>query len=123
MSDNSIQSLILENFNHSLDFLTQFFGLDEPTFDELAPFVKVLAALRALPREAMDDVVLPVLTAQFDAFGLDPKDADDRLNASELSDLMALSIQDATNMIMQMMQSQQASKQALLAGKGSLLQG
>jgi len=116
-----IHDLILENFHHSLSFLTEFFGLEKPTYNDLQPFSKVLASLRALPREAMDDVVLPVLTAQFKAFGLDPTDATDRKKAAELSDLMALAIQDATQMIMQVMQQQHANAAKLMAGQGNLI--
>lgn len=116
-----IHELILENFHHSMSFLSEFFDLEKPTYEDMQPFSKILAALRALPREAMDEVIQPILAAQFKAFGLDPTDFNDRKKAAELADLMALGIQDATNMIMQVMQQQQANAAKLMAGQGNLI--
>ena len=116
-----IHDLILENFHHSMTFLSEFFGLEKPNYADLQPFSKILAALRALPREAMDEVIKPILTAQFKAFGLDPTNATDRKKAAELADLMALGIQDATNMIMQVMQQQQANAAKIASGQGHLI--
>ncbi len=116
-----IHELILENFHNSMSFLSDFFGLEKPTYADMQPFAKVLAALRALPREAMDEVIKPILTAQFKAFNLDPTNTTDRKKAAELADIMALSIQDATNMIMQVMQQQQANAAKLMAGQGNLI--
>ena len=116
-----IHDLILENFHNSLTFLSEFFGLEKPNYADLQPFSKVLAALRALPREAMHEVITPILTAQFKAFGLDPTKAADRKKAAELADFMALGIQDATNLIMQVMQQQQTNAANLAAGKSHLI--
>ena len=116
-----IHDLILENFHNSLTFLSEFFGLEKPNYAELQPFSKILAALRALPREAMYEVITPILAAQFKAFGLDPTKAEDRKKAAELADFMALSIQDATNLIMQVMQQQQTNAANLAAGKSHLI--
>lgn len=116
-----IHDLILENFHNSMSFLSEFFGIEKPTYADMQPFTKVLAALRALPREAMDEVIKPILAAQFKAFGLDPTSATDRKKAAELADLIALSIQDATNMIMQVMQQQQANAAKIASGQGHLI--
>ena len=121
VEQKQIHDLILENFHHSMTFLSEFFGLEKPNYADLQPFSKILAALRALPREAMDEVIKPILTAQFKAFGLDPTNATDRKKAAELADLMALGIQDATNMIMQVMQQQQANAAKIASGQGHLI--
>lgn len=118
---SQIHELILTNFNNSLEFLCDFFDIETTDTADLIEFVKVLAALRGLPREAMDEVVLPILTAQFAAFGLDPTNPDDRESAAEMADLMALSIQDATQMIMQIMQQQQSNTSKIMTGHGHLL--
>lgn len=115
-----IHELILENFHNSVSFLVDFFETDGPDPVMLRQYVKLLAALRALPREAMDEVVKPVLTAQFKAFGLDPHSVRDRERGEQLSDIMAVGIQDATAIIKQVIESQgqPARSSLLIPGRG-----
>lgn len=121
MTQQKIDDLIIQNFTNSVSFLADFFDVNTTDFDALSPFVKVLAALRGLPREAMDDIVHPVMAQQMAAFNLNPKNRSDRKKAEALVDLMALSIQDATNMIMQVMEQQQYNAQKLRSGQWNLI--
>ena len=118
-----IHELILEGFHNSVAFLTEFFGQDKPNEVDMVNYVKVISALRGMPRAAMDEVVHPILTAQFKAFGLDPTDAADRAKGAEIADLLALSVQDAMAMIMQIMQQQQANAAKIMSGQGNLIRG
>ncbi len=115
-----IHELILGNFHNSISFLVDFFGMDGPDPVMLIQYVKVLTALRAMPREAMDEVVKPILIGQFKAFGLDPASARDRERGAQLTDIMALAVQDATAIIKQVIESQgQPTRSSLLIpGRG-----
>lgn len=118
-----ISDLILENFVESRNFLAEFFGVEPTDFEALAPFVKLHAALRALPPEAYPEVAQPILSGMFEEFGLNPTKKADRDKAAQCVDIFALGIQDAINMAVQAQQHNNAAQQALAAGQGRLLRG
>ena len=116
----TIPDLVLENFGNSIYFLSELFQMD-PTAENLFPFIKILAALRALPLEAMDDIAKPILLGQFKALRIDPTTERGRKFAEKFVDLLALGIQDATNMIMQSMDNQAKNVAALRKGRPGLI--
>lgn len=118
-NDDKIQDIVLKNFHESISFLTEFFGMDRPDPNTMAMYVKVLAALRTMPREAMDEVVRPILVAQFKAFGLNPHSARDRESGAAVVDLFALGIQDALSVIMQVSEQHTRSVEMLRTGRAS----
>lgn len=120
MSDQKqIHEIILEGFHNSAGFLANFFGMEKPDPQMLIQYVKVQTALRALPREAMEEVVRPILTAQFKAYGLNPHNPNDRALGAELTDIMAVAIQDATAMIMHAMEHQGRASELIRTGRAN----
>jgi hypothetical protein len=117
--ENTIHGHIVGNFKHSRDFMLDFFGLGASAFCALEGYVKVLAALRALPTQAMDEIARPIMTGLFAEMGFDPKE--DRDKAEPYADIFALAIQDATGMIIQNMEHQSKATAAIRAGRGSML--
>ena len=119
-SETTIDSIIIGNFTNSRNFLLNFFGLGASSFEALEGYVKLLAALRGLPQEAMEDIASPILRRMFAEMGFDPER--DRVRAAPFVDLFALAIQDATTMIIQNMEHQSQAAAALRTGRGSMLQ-
>lgn len=116
-----IDDLILENFTHSRDMLLAIFGLERPA--QLAPFQKILAAMRALPPAAQTEIAQPLIEKFAAELGADPKTDKGQATIAAFVDVIALGIQDATAMIMQNMQSQAVAANALRQGQGNLLRG
>jgi len=119
--NNKIDIIIVDNFKVSRDFLLSFFGISPgvQNFGALEPYVKLLAALRALPPAALEDIARPLLENLFSEMGFDPRK--DRLKAAPYVDMFALYIQDSVTLLIQNMEHQNQAQAALRSGRGSML--
>lgn len=114
-----IDDIIAEGVSNSAAVLTKVFQIGNPV--QLAQFQKIMAAMRGLPPQAQEEIVIPLIQKVCSALGLNP--AQDHAKISEFSDIIALSIQDATGLIIENMEHQQKAAAALRTGRGSMLQG
>jgi len=114
-----IDDIIAEGVTNSVTIICKAFGLQNSA--QLSPFQKIMASMRGLPPQAQEEIVIPLIEKVCTALGLNPKQ--DHAKVAEFSDIIALSIQDATGLIIENMEHQQKAAAALRSGRGSMLHG
>lgn len=115
----SIDGLVLASLKDSRDMMFKFFGTNDVTV--LGMYAKVFVSARQFSPELMEQVVVPILQGIFDLYNEDPKSADSQRRMLPFVDAMALSIQDAQNIIIGELERQKNTQKALSRGNGKSL--
>lgn len=119
-----VSDVVTEAFDSALKTLGGVFEIDHVNHRAvLAPFAKVVSALRMLPAEAHEEVGAPVIRQSFEALNLDPTTQEGRAAAEPFAENIALAISDAAQYIQQNMarqaQARAAAQQRILNPAGN----
>lgn len=119
----SVGELVTQNFSYSVGALLGLFNTDD--VQELAPYVKVLTALRAFSEEAVDALGIPIVKGMFKVMDASPRTSVGRDKMAPFVDNIAFALQDAASVMLQQQQHENArraqAQQALASGRGGLL--
>jgi hypothetical protein len=118
-NEKRIDDLIVENLEASKNAVMAAFNTK--SVEDLVGWERLLASMRSLPEEAMQDVGVPLVQKCFMVFGCDPTTKNGRSKMHGFQDVVALALQDCMTIMMQNMQRSQQVSQALRAGKSGLL--
>jgi len=118
-NDARIDDLIIDNMVSAKDACMKAFGTAD--VDDLIGWERMLAAMRGLPMEAMEQMGVPLIQKAFAAFGKDPTQPRGREAMLPFQDIIALGLQDAMTLVMQQMERTQRSAAALRGGQTGLL--
>ena len=121
MSDKElrIDDLIVQNLDAAKNAVLTAFNVKSS--EEIAGWERLIASMRGLPEEAMENIGIPLIQKCFMVFGYDPHSKKGRDAMLPFQDLIALALQDAMQIMMQNMQRSAQTAQALRSGQGGLL--
>lgn len=118
-TERRIDDLIIENMAAAKDTVMSVF--QTRNVRDLEGWERLLAAMRGLPMEAMDDIGATIIKKAFMVFGCDPTTERGRHDMKPFQDIVALALQDAMTLLMQTMQRTDRAAEVLRSGRGNLL--
>jgi len=117
----TVDDFVIEGFRDARDTLFEVFGTSDIAV--LEDYSKLLAAMRMMPKQILDQAAKPIILRLFQEFKADPETPEGRAKVVPFVDILALSVQDAHQVILGQVEQQQRSRQALATGRGNLLKG
>lgn len=111
----SLDEALLDGMMIASGGLSALFGGTDD-WDTIAPFAKLMTAMRGLSSETITGVALPFLAGFFNMIGADPTTDAGRNEAHPFVDTMAAGLNDITQIVYQQMQREAQRRQQMTQG-------
>lgn len=123
MSDQlqTIDDIIIDGFKTARDALFELCGTTD--MSDLVPLKKILASMRMMDDNMVENLAKPVILRFCQELGIDPKTDGGRRAMEAFDDNIALALQDGINIVMAQQQRTAHNAQALQQGRPNKLIG
>ena len=117
-TQKTIDDAVVEGVAHGKAALAEIFKTEDML--ALADYSKVLAAMRMMSDDMIDQLAKPIILRMFQIMSYDPTTPEGRADMLPFQDNIALALQDAMTIIIQQQQAREMNTRTLAAGRGAV---